>query len=148
MQESLEMNDVARMLNDSDSNSADQLLDVVYEELRRLAAARMAEESPGQTLSPTGIVHEAWLRLVGTEADWDSRSHFFGAAAEAMRRILIDNARRKKAVKHGGDRQRAEIDLESAEATIPDERLLDLYEALTKFSEIDPGKAEPGCKPR
>jgi len=136
------MNEVTRILNDVGENTADRLLPIVYDELRRLAADRMSAEKPGQTLTPTGLVHEAWLRLVDAEADWDSRGHFFGAAAEAMRRILIDNARRKQAVKHGGDRHRAQLDLELIEVAAPDGRLLDLDAALTRFGEIDKTKAE------
>lgn len=136
------MNEVTRLLNAGDENTTDRLLHIVYDELRRLAADRMSAEISGQTLTPTGLVHEAWLRLVGAEADWDSRGHFFGAAAEAMRRIMIDNARRKQAVKHGGGHHRAEVDLESFEAVAPDERLLDLDAALTRFAKIDKTKAE------
>src|SRR5215831_18341463 len=98
--------DVTHLLSAIDSGdpkAADELLPLVYQELRRLAAHRMANEPPGQTLQPTALVHEAWLRLVGNEnVKWNGRAHFFGAAAEAMRRILIDNARRKKALRHGG----------------------------------------------
>ena len=110
------MNEVTRLLNAVDEKTADRLLPIVYDELRRLARDRMSAEKPGQTLTPTGLVHEAWLRLVDAEASWDSRGHFFGAAAEAMRRIMIDNARRKQAVKHGGGHRRAEFDLESFES--------------------------------
>ena len=102
------MNDVTRILGAiarNDPRAANQLLPLVYEELRKLAASKMAREAPGQTLQPTALVHEVWLRL-GADADqtWDNRAHFFGAAAEAMRRILIENARRKKAVRHGAGR--------------------------------------------
>jgi RNA polymerase sigma factor (TIGR02999 family) len=96
--------DVTRLLNAIESNdphAADQLVPLVYDELRKLAAARMANEQPGQTLQPTALVHEAWIRLNGSKQCWSGRSHFFGAAAEAMRRILIDQARRKKSQKHG-----------------------------------------------
>src|SRR6516164_8673293 len=93
-----------------DPNAANELLPLVYDELRRLAAAKMAQERPGQTLQPTALVHEAWLRLVGKEhVQWNGRAHFFGAAAEAMRRILIERARRKRAPRHGGDQQRVDI---------------------------------------
>src|SRR5437667_6280351 len=107
------MSDVTRILEaaqQGDPTAADQLLPLVYEELRRLAAHRMANEAPGQTLQPTALVHEAWLRLVGNENQkWDGRAHFFAAAAEAMRRILIEKARRKSAIRHGGEHQRVDI---------------------------------------
>src|SRR6266513_2022403 len=112
------MHDVTNLLSaisNGDSRAAADLLPLVYEELRRLAAQRLADESPGQTLQPTALVHEAYLRLTGNDAahqDWDNLGHFFAAAAEAMRRVLVDNARRKKRLKHGGDRQR--ISLEAA----------------------------------
>src|SRR5712672_4607132 len=93
-----------------DPKAADELLELVYQELRQLAAHKMANEPPGQTLQPTALVHEAWLRLVGNEnVKWNGRAHFFGAAAEAMRRILIDRARRKQAVRHGGGQQRVDL---------------------------------------
>ncbi len=136
------MNDVTRILNDGSDNAAERLLPILYDELRRLATDRMAAEKPGQTLSPTGLVHEAWLRLVGSDDDWESRGHFFSAAAEAMRRILIDNARRKLAAKHGGGRQLADVDLESLEASPDDERLIELNDALSKLAEIDSTKSE------
>src|SRR6266699_1143337 len=109
------MSEVTRILSaleQGDPDAADQLLPLVYEELSKLAAQKMAQEAPGQTLQPTALVHEAYLRLVdGDRAQhWDSRGHFFAAAAEAMRRILIDNARRKRRPKHGGDRQRVELE--------------------------------------
>ncbi len=108
------MSDVTQILNqiqNGDSNAAEQLLPVVYEELRKLAAAKLRQEQPGQTLQATALVHEAYLRLVDVEKtqDWDSRGHFFAAAAEAMRRILIDRARRKQRPKHGGDRRRVDF---------------------------------------
>src|SRR5262245_58755072 len=108
------MSDVTRILSaieDGDPSAAEQLLPLIYEELRKLAAQRLAQEKPGQTLQATALVHEAYLRLVDAEKaqHWNSRGHFFAAAAEAMRRILIDNARRKKTEKHGGDRQRLDL---------------------------------------
>src|SRR5262249_43518944 len=114
------MSEVTRILSaieQGDPSAAEQLLPLVYDELRKLAADRMAQERPGQTLQATALVHEAYLRLVDTDMaqHWNSRGHFFAAAAEAMRRILVDNARRKKTHKHGGDRQR--IDLAKVEAT-------------------------------
>src|SRR5580693_3169081 len=108
------MSDVTRILQSmesGDSKADDELLPLVYEELRKLAASKMANEAPNQTLQPTALVHEAWLRLTGKEeVKWAGRDHFFGAAAEAMRRILIDNARRKRALRHGGGRPRLDIE--------------------------------------
>lgn len=128
-----------------DSNAADELLPLVYEELRKLAAARMARETPGHTLQPTALVHEAWLRLVGNNnenAHWNGRAHFFGAAAEAMRRILIDRARRKSAQRHGGGQQRVDLqDMEFATAE-DDDQLLAVNEALEKLARQDRSKAE------
>src|SRR5438552_829414 len=107
------MSDVTRILDSleqGNAGAAEQLLPLIYDELRRLAAHRMANEAPGQTLQPTALVHEAWLRLIGTpDVKWNGRAHFFGAAAEAMRRILIDNARRKRAQRHGGGHARLDI---------------------------------------
>jgi RNA polymerase sigma factor (TIGR02999 family) len=119
-----------------------ELLPLVYDELRRLAAARMAQEQPGQTLQATAMVHEAWLRLVADgERTWQNRAHFFGAAAEAMRRILIENARRKSRLKRGGGQIRLDIgDLELA-ATTPDEKILLMDEALEKLARQDSEKA-------
>jgi len=132
------MSDVTRILEAAqrgDPTAADELLPLVYDELRSLATHRMANEAAGQTLQPTALVHEAWLRLVGNENQkWDGRAHFFGAAAEAMRRILIDRARRKKAIRHGGDQQRVdiqEVDLASSPA---DDQLLAVNEALDKLA--------------
>lgn len=118
-----------------DGQAAGDLLPLVYDELRRLAAHKMASEAPGQTLQPTALVHEAWLRLAGNEHQkWDGRAHFFAAAAEAMRRILIDRARRKRAVRHGGERQR--VDLDEAEIASPsdEDQLLSVSEALDKLA--------------
>src|SRR2546425_10516045 len=126
-----------------DPEIADELLPLVYEELRKLAAHKMANESPGQTLQPTALVHEAWLRLTANEnVEWDGRTHFFGAAAEAMRRILIDNARRKHAARHGGGQQR--LDLEQLEIAAPaqDDELLAINDALEKLAERDHQKTE------
>jgi len=140
------MSDVTHILQSieaGDPTAAQQLLPLVYEELRRLAAHRMSNEAPGQTLQPTALVHEAWLRLTGSEnVRWDGRAHFFGAAAEAMRRILIENARRKKALRHGGAQQRLDI----ADVEVPilpkDEQLLALDEALEKLAVRHRRKAE------
>jgi RNA polymerase sigma factor (TIGR02999 family) len=141
------MSDVTQILSaieQGDPHAAEQLLPLVYDELRRLAAQKLAQERPGQTLQATALVHEAYLRLVDTEKaqQWDSRGHFFAAAAEAMRRILVDNARRKHRVKRGGDRKR--LDLDSADLvslTGPDE-LLVIDEALDKLAEDDPVAAK------
>jgi RNA polymerase sigma factor (TIGR02999 family) len=127
-----------------DGGAAGRLLPLIYDELRKLAAARMKSESPGHTLNATALVHEAYLRLVGSDAEqhWDSRGHFFAAAAEAMRRILVDNARRKRAVKHGGDRERIDLEQEPLVAPSRADDLLALDEALTDFAAADPAKAE------
>jgi RNA polymerase sigma factor (TIGR02999 family) len=126
-----------------DPYAAGQLLPLVYDELRRLAAQKLAQEKPGQTLQPTALVHEAYLRLVGPEAadHWDSRGHFFAAAAEAMRRILVDNARRRAALKRGGSARRVEWDDQLAVAGPPDEDLLALDEALDELERHDPKTA-------
>src|SRR5439155_6675529 len=129
------MNEVTQILSDlaqGDAKAAGQLLPLVYEELRKLAAARMAEEAPGNTLNATALVHEAYLRLVGPAdaARWDNRGHFFAAAAEAMRRILVDAARRKRTEKHGGHRHRVELTDFPANPGVVDEQLLALDAAL------------------
>jgi RNA polymerase sigma factor (TIGR02999 family) len=139
------MNDITLVLQAIDRGekiASKDLLPLVYEELRRLATARMAHESAGQTLQPTALVHEAWLQLVGDgDRNWQNRAHFFGAAADAMRRILIDNARRKAALKRGGDQHRVDIeDLEISAAT-PDEYVLLINEALERLETEDPEKA-------
>jgi RNA polymerase sigma factor (TIGR02999 family) len=126
-----------------DAQAADQLLPLVYEELRKLAAYRMANELPGHTLQPTSLVHEAYLRLTGKqEQKWNGRGHFFAATAEAMRRILIENARRKHARRHGGGLQRFDIDAIEIAAGQKDEQLLAINEALEKFAAVDKTKAE------
>jgi RNA polymerase sigma factor (TIGR02999 family) len=136
------MGEVTRILDaieQGDRRAIDQLLPVVYQELRRLAAQKLAGEKPGQTLQATALVHEAYIRLVGAEnQNWTSRGHFFAAAAEAMRRILIENARRKHRLRHGGDRQRVEFDSEDITIGEPSEDLLALDEALAKLSEQEP----------
>ncbi|MBI1917217.1 MAG: RNA polymerase subunit sigma [Planctomycetes bacterium] len=140
------MNEVTRILSaieQGDLHAAAQLLPLVYDELRRLAAQKLAQEKPGQTLQATALVHEAYLRLVDPDKaqQWNSRGHFFAAAAEAMRRILIEGARRRKAQKRGGARKR--IDLAEVELASPSspERLLLLDDALTRLAEEDPGAA-------
>jgi RNA polymerase sigma factor (TIGR02999 family) len=142
------MSDVTQILHaiaEGDPSAASQLLPLVYDELRRLAGHRLARQSPGQTLQPTALVHEAYLRLVGDaqESDWESRGHFFAAAAEAMRRILVENARRKGRRKRGGGLTR--LDFGAAEqVTVPEVRedLLALDEALTKLAVTDPQAAQ------
>jgi RNA polymerase sigma factor (TIGR02999 family) len=141
------MTDVTRILSameHGDPQAAGQLLPLVYDELRRLAAQRLAQEKPGQTLEATGLVHEAYLRLVGAgdEKPWDNRGHFFAAAAEAMRRILVENARRKRSGKHGGGMIRQDLDEIQLAAPQLCEDLLALDEALTRLAEKDPIKAE------
>ena len=140
------MSDVTRILNaieQGDAKAADELLPLVYEELRRLAARKMSQELPGQTLQATALVHEAYIRLVGEEDQrWSGRTHFFAAAAEAMRRILIENARRKQRYRHGGGYQR--VDLNDADITIddPSTNVIALEEALIKLAEEDKTVAE------
>lgn len=125
-----------------ESQATEELFPLVYQELRRLAAARMAKEAAGHTLQPTALVHEAWLQLVGAgDRTWKNRAHFFGAAADAMRRILIDKARRKSRLKHGGGQVRLDIaDLELA-GTTPDDNVLLIDEALKQLAEEDPEQA-------
>jgi RNA polymerase sigma factor (TIGR02999 family) len=140
------MTEVTRILSaieQGDPRAAEQLLPLVYNELRRLAARRLAREKPGLTLQATDLVHEAYLRLVGGrhEEGWDNRGHFFAAAAEAMRRILIENARRKHREKHGGGRVRIELDEASMVCRMPPEDLLALDEAMTRLAADDPVKA-------
>jgi len=140
------MSDVTRILNaieHGDAKAADELLPLVYEELRKLAAQRMANEAPGQTLQPTALVHEAWLRLGGAEQPtWQNRAHYFAAAAEAMRRILIDNSRRKKAARHGGHLERVNAGDIDVAARDRDEHLLAIHEALDRLAAVDAVKAE------
>ena len=139
------MSDVTRLLDaaaSGDARATADLLPLVYAELRKLAAARLAAEAPGQTLQPTALVHDAYLRLVGgpEPQDWNGRGHFFGAAAEAMRRILVDQARRKRTDKHGGGRARVEFpDDVAAETPVDDLEALD--EALTRLERHDPAAA-------
>jgi len=139
---------VLEAIEHGDARAADELLPLVYEELRKLAARRMANESPGQTLQPTALVHEAWLRLVGSEQQtWQNRAHFFGAAAEAMRRILIDRARRKRALRHGGGQQRLDIQEFEIAANSDDDQLLAVNEALDQLALEDKPKAERALSP-
>ncbi|HEY1788087.1 MAG TPA: sigma-70 family RNA polymerase sigma factor [Verrucomicrobiae bacterium] len=140
------MSDVTRILQSmesGDQRAAEDLLPLVYEELRKLAASKMAKEQPNQTLQPTALVHEAWLRLTGNDhVKWNGRAHFFGAAAEAMRRILIDNARRKQAVRHGGNKQRVDVDEIEIAAPAKEEEMLAINEALEGLGTVDKSKAE------
>ena len=139
------MSDVTRILDavrQGDPKAGEELLPLVYEELRKLAAHKMAHEAPGQTLQPTALVHEAWLRLVGADPQhWSGRAHFFGAAAEAMRRILIESARRKARLKRGGKLERVELDELPIAAPDSDETLLKMDEALHQLEAEDPEKA-------
>ena len=135
------MDDVTQLLDAidrGDPHAADELLPLVYDELRRLAAQKLGQEKPGQTLQPTALVHDAYLRLVGRDKEqhWNSRGHFFAAVAEAMRRILVENARRKKRQKRGGDRQR--VDLADHPAPSSDDQLLALNDALEELAGEDP----------
>jgi RNA polymerase sigma factor (TIGR02999 family) len=141
------MGDVTRILADierGDPRAAEQLLPLVYDELRKLAAQKMAQENPGQTLQPTALVHEAYLRLVNVDAaqTWHGRGHFFGAAAEAMRRILIDQARRKKSQRQGGGLAREPLECIEIAAPEPSIDLLAVNEALERFEAIDQLKAD------
>ncbi len=139
------MTDVTQMLvavGKGEAGASEDLLPLVYEELRKHARTRIAREPAGQTLQPTALVHEAWLRLVEAgDHHWMNRAHFFGAAAEAMRRILIESARRKARLKRGGDMERVEFNEELLAATTPDEKILLIDEALEKLREQDPEKA-------
>jgi RNA polymerase sigma factor (TIGR02999 family) len=132
-----EVTHILARIEQGDRHAAEQLLPLVYDELRKLAAQRLASEKPGQTLQATALVHEAYLRLVGGQC-FDGRAHFFAAAAEAMRRILVDAARRKQRHKHGGDRRRVELPDVPADPDVADEQLLALDEALTRLATEDP----------
>ena len=140
------MNDVTRILSaveQDEAGAAEQLLPLVYDELRKLAAQKLAQEKPGQTLQATALVHEAYVRLVDVEMaqHWNSRGHFFAAAAEAMRRILVDQARRKLSWRRGGNRQRRPIDDQEIEAPEPAVDLLAVHEALDRFQQVDAAAA-------
>jgi RNA polymerase sigma factor (TIGR02999 family) len=148
------VNEVTRILNaveQGDRQAAEQLLPLVYEELRKLAAQKLAQEKPGQTLQATALVHEAYLRLVARDrraapeasgGEWDSRGHFFAAAAEAMRRILVDQARRRHAAKRGGLQKRVEMPEACLAAPMPDDELLALHEALEQLARVDSAAAD------
>jgi RNA polymerase sigma factor (TIGR02999 family) len=140
------VSDITRMLgamNGGDPKAAEELLPLVYEELRRLATAKMAKEAPGQTLQPTALVHEAWLRLVRAEDQgFENRAHFFGAAAEAMRRILVERARRRKVLARGGFACQTELTESALSVSAPDDELLAVHQALDKLAEEDAQAAE------
>lgn len=140
------MSEVSRILSaiqDGDLQAAERLLPLVYDELRQLAAAKLGQEKPGQTLEATALVHEAYLRLVNVEKpqQWNGRGHFFAAAAEAMRRILVENARRKQRLIHGGEHERVEVELVHLPTRMSSDELVALDEALEKLKEHDPVKA-------
>lgn len=139
-----EITQILSAIERGDTRAAGQLLPLIYDELRRLAAHKMARESPQQTLQATALVHEAYLRLLGggTERRWESRGHFFAAAAEAMRRILVDQARRKRSARHGGGRKRQDLDENQIAAPEPGVDILAVDEALERFEKIDERKAE------
>src|SRR5262245_44983439 len=141
------MSDVTRILSEietGDPAAAEKLLPLVYDELRKLAAAKLAHENPGQTLQATALVHEVYVRLVGAQSpqQWNSRGHFFAAAAEAMRRILVEQARRKQRIKHGGDQHRIDLNSACAATGGPSLDLLALDEAVNRLAAADPIKAE------
>jgi len=143
------MHEVTRILSaidQGDPHAAEQLLPLVYEELRKLAAQKLAQEKPGQTLQATALVHDAYIRLVGTPSEgaareWEGRAHFFTAAAEAMRRILVEKARRKRRQKHGGEISRVDIELAGIVSPMPDDDLVALDEAITRLAAVDPIRA-------
>ena len=134
---------ILQQIEQGDAQAATRLLPLVYDELRKLAAQKMARENPGQTLQATALVHEAWLRLGGDQQTaWQNRAHFFGAAAEAMRRILVENARRKNRLKHGGHLERVNADDVDIPSPMPDDDLLAMDEALDRLAEVDYRAAE------
>ena len=138
-----EVTHILEAIQQGQPQAAEKLLPVVYDELRKLAAYKMANERPGQTLQPTALVHEAWLRLVGDRAfEFENRGHFFAAAAEAMRRILVESARRKKCLKHGGLMERVDMDAVELPLPMPDDELLALDEALNRLTTVDARAAE------
>ena len=140
------MSDITRILErveQGDPTAVADLMPLVYDELRKLAAHKMAQEKPGQTLQATALVHEAWLRLnESTRQEWRGREHFFRAAAEAMRRILVENARRKLRLRHGGGLQRVDDELMDLPIAAQDEKCLQVHEALDRLAQLDPRKAE------
>lgn len=137
-----EITQILQAVGRGEAQASEELLPLVYQDLRRHAAVQMARESAGQTLQPTALLHEAWLRVVGDgQPRWQNRAHFFGAAAEAMRRILIENARRKSRLKHGGGQVRVEADQLELAATTPDDKILLINDALERLQTEDPEKA-------
>jgi RNA polymerase sigma factor (TIGR02999 family) len=140
------MNDVTQILErveKGDGKAAEELLPLVYDELRKLAAHKMSLQAPGQTLQATALVHEAWLRLTGAEEKrWESRKHFFGAAAEAMRHILIDRARKRQCVRHGGGQERLDIDAIELPVLVEEDQFLEVNDALEELEKADPEKAQ------
>ena len=135
--------EILKAAEQGDAQAAEQLLPLVYDELRKVAAHKMASERPGHTLQPTALVHEAWLRLVGNRAfEFANRAHFFGAAAEAMRRILVESARRKKRLKHGGQLERVDANVVELPLPMPDDEILALDEALNRLAMVDARAAE------
>ena len=139
-----EVTQIISQINQGDQSAGERLLPLVYDELRKLAAQRLGNERPGHTLEATALVHDAYLRLVDVEnaQQWDSRGHFFSAAAEAMRRILIERARRKARIKHGGQHRRVDLDGVVVVGEEPRDDLIALDEALTRFAAVEPEKAE------
>ena len=139
-----EVTQIISQLRQGDPSAGERLLPLVYDELRKLASQRLANEKPGQTVEATGLVHDAYLRLVDVEnaQQWDSKGHFFSAAAEAMRRILVERARKKGRIKHGGGYQRIDLDGVAVVGEKPREDLVALDDALTRFAEMEPEKAE------
>ena len=139
----MEVTQILEAMGRGEPKAAGELLSLVYEELRRVAAAKMAQEAPGQTLQPTALVHEAWLRLNGDKRrQWNDRTHFFATAAEAMRRVLVDNARRKRAERHGGGRQRVAMPQVANPVAGDEDQILTVDEALERLAALDPQKAE------
>jgi len=133
---------ILQRIQAGETDAAEALMREVYGELRNLAAAKMARESPGQTLQPTALVHEAWLKIAGADGpQFENRRHFFAAAAEAMRRILVDRARRRQRLRHGGDLERADQELDALESAVPDERVIAIHDALEALEAADPLKA-------
>jgi len=139
-----EVTQILDAIGSGDAHASEQLLPVIYQELRHLAAKMLAQEAAGQTLEATALVHEAYVRLVDAEAEpkWNHRGHFFAAAAESMRRILVEKARRKQRVKHGGEHHRVEIDDERLVCSVPADQILALDEALERFDQEEPEKAQ------
>lgn len=142
MQSMIDVTQILQAAGRGDRSALNELLPLVYDELRKIAAARIARESPGQTLQPTALVHEAWLRMIKDEDQpWQNRYFFFHAAAQAMRRILIENARRKRALKYGGGQQRLNIDELELSAGMPDEKVLMVNAALEQLEQAHPERA-------